>query len=237
MTEVFYSVRLTVSEVFYAVKYKKEVFSTIFFFAHVIHYLSKVGDKMSIGKKIKQIRKEKGLTQKKLGELSGINEVQIRQYELERATPKIATIDKIANALNVSIIDIMGPFTIGQYKTTSEYKKVERLVSAQQGIIAILQDIYGKVEDKSPEGTYAEGHYYLIGEGNNQFVLYDGDIDTLYKAAKGSISFLVEILKDARPEKEILDNYMKDLNTPLPNMLDAQKWKKPETNRNADKDR
>ena len=62
---------------------------------------------MAIGENIKRIRKEKGLTQKALGERCKINEVQIRQYELGKANPKIETIQRISNALNVSVLDIL----------------------------------------------------------------------------------------------------------------------------------
>ena len=61
-----------------------------------------------IGKNIKRIRKEKGLTQKKLSELSNINEVQIRQYELGKANPKIETIEKIAKALGTTADELRG---------------------------------------------------------------------------------------------------------------------------------
>ena len=61
-----------------------------------------------IGKNIKRIRKEKGLTQKKLSELSNINEVQIRQYELGKANPKIETIEKIAKALETTTDELRG---------------------------------------------------------------------------------------------------------------------------------
>lgn len=57
------------------------------------------GEEMTVGEKIRRIRKEKGLTQKQLGELCGINEVQIRRYEIAKANPKIETIQKIASAL------------------------------------------------------------------------------------------------------------------------------------------
>lgn len=59
---------------------------------------------MTIGDNIRRIRKERGLTQKQLGNLCGINEAQIRRYELGGANsnPKIETILKIAKALKVS---------------------------------------------------------------------------------------------------------------------------------------
>ncbi len=64
---------------------------------------------MTVGENIKRIRKEKGLTQKKLSELSGINEAQIRRYELggKNANPKIETIQKIAQALEVYTYDLL----------------------------------------------------------------------------------------------------------------------------------
>lgn len=62
---------------------------------------------MTIGEKIRTLRKEKGFTQKKLGELCNINEVQIRQYELEKANPKVTTLKKIADALDVNYLDLL----------------------------------------------------------------------------------------------------------------------------------
>lgn len=55
-----------------------------------------------IGSKMKHFRQQKKLTQKKLGELCGLSEGMIRQYELGLRNPKIETIQKIAVALEVS---------------------------------------------------------------------------------------------------------------------------------------
>ena len=58
---------------------------------------------MTTGDKIKKIRNYRGLTQKQLGELSGIHEVAIRKYELNKVMPKQEQLLKIANALNVPL--------------------------------------------------------------------------------------------------------------------------------------
>ena len=58
------------------------------------------------GDLIRKFRLEKGLTQKQLGEKCGINEANIRKYELGNQNPKIETLQKIANALNVSVLDL-----------------------------------------------------------------------------------------------------------------------------------
>ena len=64
---------------------------------------------MTTGENIKRIRKEKKLTQKQLGGLCEpkISESTIRKYELNILNPKIETTKKIANALKVSIRDLM----------------------------------------------------------------------------------------------------------------------------------
>ncbi len=53
--------------------------------------------------RLKEIRKEKGFTQKELGELVGISEVMIGQYERGVRTPKIEMRKKLANALDVKL--------------------------------------------------------------------------------------------------------------------------------------
>lgn len=162
---------------------------------------------MTVGENIRKIRKEKGLTQKQLGELLNMTQSAIGQFENDKTSPKIETIKKIASALDVSITDILGTF-----KNSYEYKKLEKLIHAQEGIISILIDIYERVESKEISGKYGAGHYYLIGKDEEQFILYDGDINTLYELAKVSIPVLIERIKDTRSEKIVTEEYLKILN-------------------------
>lgn len=62
---------------------------------------------MSTSENIKKIRIEKGLTQRKLGELCGMADSAIRRYESGRANPKLGTIAKIASALEVNIFELI----------------------------------------------------------------------------------------------------------------------------------
>lgn len=62
---------------------------------------------MPTGSRIKEIRKQKGLTQKQLGEKCGMYESQIRKYENGKANPKIETLQKIATALKCNLSDLM----------------------------------------------------------------------------------------------------------------------------------
>ena len=62
---------------------------------------------MSAGDNIKRIRKQKGLTQKQLGELCGLADSAIRRYENGGANPKFETQKRIAAALGVSVWELI----------------------------------------------------------------------------------------------------------------------------------
>ncbi len=78
---------------------------------------------MSIGENIKRIRKVKNLTQKQLGERCGIQESNIRKYELGGANPKLETQIKIAAALGVPVSQLND--SLGWLKEP-EYKPLEK---------------------------------------------------------------------------------------------------------------
>ena len=63
---------------------------------------------MKTCEKIKKIRKEKGFTQKKLGEKTGIAESTIRRYEIVLLNPKFETIKRIADALECNVTELLG---------------------------------------------------------------------------------------------------------------------------------
>ena len=60
-----------------------------------------------VGKKIREIRKEKGLSMRELARLSTVSSSTMSDIENERINPSIATLDKIAQALNVPIENIV----------------------------------------------------------------------------------------------------------------------------------
>ena len=62
---------------------------------------------MKIGKRIKKYRKEKGLTQKELGDLIGRSEVSVRKYEADDVTPNIDITYNIAEVLEINRLDLL----------------------------------------------------------------------------------------------------------------------------------
>ena len=63
---------------------------------------------MNIGYNLKKIRKDKGLTQDKLSEITKISIASIQRYESGKRQPNIQTVNKFAQALNVSLDDLIG---------------------------------------------------------------------------------------------------------------------------------
>lgn len=57
---------------------------------------------MTIGEKIKYLRKQKAVTQTELAKLTGIHQVSITKYEKGKMTPQPDQLQKIVEALNVS---------------------------------------------------------------------------------------------------------------------------------------
>ena len=58
---------------------------------------------MTIGEKIKYCRKQIGITQDKLAELTGIHPVSIRKYETNKMQPQPPQLEKIAAALGKEV--------------------------------------------------------------------------------------------------------------------------------------
>ena len=111
---------------------------------------------MNIGENIRRIRMEKHMTQKELGEkLGGISQQQIGQWETGKANPKIDTIQKIADALNVSVIDFIeniyqirkGPHGIGPILSNATLK-----VSKMDEVF--LMNFYRQLNDAGKTEAY-----------------------------------------------------------------------------------
>lgn len=176
---------------------------------------------MTIGENIRRIRKEKGLTQKELGNLCNLADSAIRRYELGGANPKLETVEKIAQALDVPIREIMENLTLQEHKKTNEYRKLELFCNARDSILSILANLYGNAERKEMYGGSVDP-YYVIGEGTEKFFLQEKDIDILLTATNSNISSIVEILKDTRSEIEIIEEYITEFGESFKNEFNGE---------------
>lgn len=117
---------------------------------------------MSIGENIKRIRSEKKITQRQLGELSGISYKQIGLYEQGVRNPKLETIQKIAKALDTSYLELIYDETIEE-TTKQQSLELERLKTKQD-----LINIAKKSIDLQEELNKKKEKIYKINKLMNQ---------------------------------------------------------------------
>lgn len=60
-----------------------------------------------LGKRILALRNKKGLTQEELAERTGLSNTYIAMLETGKRTPSLEALYKLADALNVRIVDIL----------------------------------------------------------------------------------------------------------------------------------
>ena len=126
---------------------------------------------MATGELIRKYRKAAGLTQKELGERSGIAEPTIRKYESNRLRPKIETLQKIASALDVNWLDLFYAETEEQMQeartvqlynyvglSTKEAKELSRDESKKEKLFQVIQD---DVKKLNQAGIIAAGQLIL----------------------------------------------------------------------------
>ena len=61
-----------------------------------------------LGKRLRELRISKNLSQQRLGDLVNVTKVSICCYELSRRTPNLETLKDLANVFNVSIDYLVG---------------------------------------------------------------------------------------------------------------------------------
>lgn len=61
-----------------------------------------------LGKRLKELREEKGLTQKQLADLLGLNSVTYLHYEKAQREPPLSLLAEMAKFFNVSVDYLLG---------------------------------------------------------------------------------------------------------------------------------
>ena len=90
---------------------------------------------MNLGEQIKRIRNAKGLSQKEVLNISGLDKAQFSRIENGKTDPSFTTLEKIAKALGISISEL--------FATTDEIKEVnshDKTVMEKVSLIESLND-------------------------------------------------------------------------------------------------
>lgn len=142
---------------------------------------------MTIGQNIRALRKQRGLTQAQLGELCGVTGASIGSYEKGSTRPKRRVLDKLAQALDVSVDRLM--------VTDAPMPTAGNPVPLYDGVLSALKALYGAVEGRVILGENGTGkRYYVIQGAGGSFVLHEEDVAAIARTAQASVSPLVERL-------------------------------------------
>ena len=106
---------------------------------------------MNTGEKIKQARINSGLSQNELGKKLNVSQAMIAQYEKGTRNPKLSTLRKIADALDVSTSDLAEDCVL--YDTTivkNSLKKLSNdlLEKNQEKTVDLITDIILEKQNK-----------------------------------------------------------------------------------------
>ena len=100
---------------------------------------------LSLGKKIRELRKEKDVSQTTLGKHLGVGKTTISNYETGYSTPDNEVLIKLAKYFNVSV-----DYLLGNSETKNPYKEEEHELS-DDDIITLAAHSIGHLNDLSEE--------------------------------------------------------------------------------------
>lgn len=111
---------------------------------------------MSIGEKIKKYRKEKGLTQRELADKLNIATNSLSRYEIGERRPPIDMIEKIAEILNVTPIQLMYDEEVENTLNQSAEDEAQR---QEMYLKELREDTINKYDSLDPFGQKAANKY------------------------------------------------------------------------------
>lgn len=144
---------------------------------------------MTVGENIRKLRKERGLTQKQLGELCGINEANIRKYEADKQNAKIETIEKIAKALGVPIVKIKEDLTWAEHQNTEEIAVLSEEVASLQTFECYLKSLGYSVSYEGPDDS--DNPDIVLTKGKEKTTFTGGQFEQFEKAISDSVEYQV----------------------------------------------
>ena len=169
---------------------------------------------MTFGEKLKNARKEAGLSQEKLAEKLSVSRSAVAKWEADNGMPDVNNLKAMAVLLNTSIdylLDEDEKITFNETREPIELESYEKT---------------GKCRDKKDAAAYwryrdADAIYPLIRSrklSNKEFLLdlvtswgvsqladYANNMDGYYLVEKGSKQFLVRVSKDFITSSELAD--------------------------------
>lgn len=142
-----------------------------------------------INKKIRQLRIEKGLSQKTLGEKCGITQQAVNRIEWGHGNIDIKMLIKIADALDVKVFDLL------DMREYLEEKRIEK----ENSLLHYLYNLGIELES-------INGYSYIIEFQKKKYIITDDEYEKLIYSIQSFTKFTVN---DLLSNKEFIENAQK----------------------------
>lgn len=167
---------------------------------------------MRISNNIKHFRLEKKMTQKELGEkIGGISQQQIGRWE-NGAKPKLETIQKIADALDVPITYLLSLEDLDKYHQ-EEIRHAEKHTHSTYAIIKILEELYKRAEIinvdayNNDELQYSSD-YISLGIEPNRISISNTNFEKICEQLKQVLKSSIDLI--AENENDMMKNWINE---------------------------
>ena len=80
---------------------------------------------------LEYLRKQKGMSQNKLGELIGVNQTTVARWEKQEMAPSIDNVEEVANVLNVKLPDML----VKDLRINNPFSELEILFDKHKDIL------------------------------------------------------------------------------------------------------
>lgn len=152
----------------------------------------------TIGERIYETRKKAGLSQLELGKKLGVSQQIIAQFEKNKRNPKLETIEKLAAALNVPVIELLGDINV---QPPDQYNKQN--INYVDAFDILLKSLGYDIEFRTQEDLYL-----ILSEGKIVCTFDTGDFfDFMHKITE-EIKYCIKL------KSFPCIDYMSDIATP-----------------------
>ena len=91
-------------------------------------------DMMLISNNLRRLRKDKQLSQDKIAEIAGISRIAYRNIEVGSSVPKVSTLQGLASALDIKLVDLLTPAKVLKHV---RYRSLKRMNSRDSILIEV----------------------------------------------------------------------------------------------------
>ncbi|MCI8582708.1 MAG: helix-turn-helix transcriptional regulator [Dorea sp.] len=143
-----------------------------------------INEIIQIGNRLRELRTKKGFTQKEISELAGIPYSTYSNYENNNREPSLEQLKKIADALEIKILDILD---INEYIEQTRLEKEDSLLNYLYKLGIEIESI--------------DGYSYIVKYKKKKYVIKDSDYEKLVYSISAFTKFTLDNLLSGNEEQ------------------------------------